>query len=192
MIAETGRISILFFLFIVLTSCKDSVVPKPTGFFRLEFPEKEYRNFESACNFSFEYPVYGEIRKSKASTSGVCWYDLGFEFSGATIYLTYKPLNDNLFTYVEDVRKIVYKHIPLADDIQETGVSLSEKNVYGILYDIKGNAASSVNFYITDSTTGFVSGALYFDVQPNKDSLAPAIDFFRRDIVHLIHSFQWN
>jgi gliding motility-associated lipoprotein GldD len=80
----------------------------------------------------------------------------------------------------------------MADDIIETPIYNPQNRVYGILYDIKGNTASSVNFYLTDSTSGFLSGSLYFDVQPNKDSLAPAINFFRQDIVHLINTFEWE
>ena len=82
------------------------------------------------------------------------------------------------------------KHIIKADDIIETPIS--ENGTYGLIYDIKGNTASSVNFYITDSTSGFFSGSLYFNVQTNKDSLAPAIQFFREDIVHLINTFSWE
>jgi len=106
--------------------------------------------------------------------------------------MTYKPVSGDLSVYAEDVRKIVYKHIIKADDIIETPVINQENKVYGVLYDIKGNTASAVNFYITDSVSGFLSGALYFNVSPNKDSLAPAINFFREDIVHLINSFRWD
>ncbi|NOZ45910.1 MAG: gliding motility lipoprotein GldD, partial [Chlorobi bacterium] len=67
-----------------------------------------------------------------------------------------------------------------------------DDNVYGILYDIKGNAASSINFFVTDSTQHFLRGALYFNSKPNKDSLAPVVDFIRKDIVHLMETFKWK
>jgi gliding motility-associated lipoprotein GldD len=90
------------------------------------------------------------------------------------------------------VRTIVYKHSIKADDIIESVINQPERNVFGMFYDIKGNAASSVNFYLTDSISGFLSGSLYFNSRPNKDSLSPAIDFFREDILHLINSFEWK
>jgi len=175
-----------------MIACSSPSVPKPKAYFRIDFPEKSYTRFKSDCNFSFEIPAYGKIEPSVLSTAEKCWYDLRFKDYNATLYMTYKPVSGDLSVYAEDVRKIVYKHIIKADDIIETPVINQENKVYGVLYDIKGNTASAVNFYITDSVSGFLSGALYFNVSPNKDSLAPAINFFREDIVHLINSFRWD
>lgn len=176
---------------LLLNSCSQTPVPKPRGYFRIDFPQKEYRTFTSECNYSFQYPVYAEVKKVNLANAEPCWYDLEFTGYKATLHLTYKPLKDNLSSYVEDIRRIVNKHIIKADDIIETPI-YNKKGVYGLLYDIKGNTASAVNFYITDSVTGFLSGSLYFNVRTNKDSLAPAIQFFRQDIVHLINTFSWE
>lgn len=176
----------------ILVSCRKPVTPRPRGYFRIDFPAKTYQRFQSDCGYSFEVPVYGVIEKSGVRTAEACWYDLKFDQYNATVYMTYKPLHDNLPMHIEDVRKIVYKHIIKADDIIELPVNMPERDVYGIVYRIEGNTASSMNFYLTDSATGFVSGALYFDAIPNKDSLAPAIAFFQEDIMHLIHTFEWD
>ena len=45
------------------------------------------------------------------------------------------------------------------------------------MYDLKGNTASSLQFFVTDSTRNFLRGSLYFNAEPNKDSLAPVMDF---------------
>jgi gliding motility-associated lipoprotein GldD len=180
-------------LFIFISACKGPAVPKPRGYFRIDFPEKKYERFNSDCAFSFEAPVYGKILRSGLPTAGPCWYDIRFNDYGATLYLTYKSLrNSDLAQYSEDVRRIVYKHIVKADDIVEVPVDRPGSDVYGFIYYIEGNTASSVNFYITDSTTGFVNGSLYFDVRPNIDSLAPSIEFFKKDIIHFINSFEWE
>ncbi len=177
----------------MFNACREPLSPKPRAYFRIDFPEKKYGLFRSDCNFSFEYPLYGEVNSTELRTAEPCWYNIDFRNYKATIYLTYKPLSgDNLSSHVEDIRRIVYKHSIKADDIIETRINLPEQTVYGLFYDIKGNAASSVNFYITDSTSGFLSGSLYFNLKPNIDSLAPAIQFFREDIVHLIRSFSWE
>lgn len=179
--------------FLLFFACKTPVTPKPRGYFRIDFPEKEYRRFRSDCRFSFEFPVYGEVVRSDLRNAEPCWYDVQFNEYGATIHLTYKSLkNMDLTYYSEDVRKIVYKHIVKADDIIEAPVYLPESDVYGFIYSIEGNTASSVNFYITDSVSGFLNGSLYFNVQPNIDSLAPSIKFFKKDIIHLINSFEWE
>jgi gliding motility-associated lipoprotein GldD len=182
----------LGFLSITFISCKKNYNPKPYGYFRIEFPEKKYYQFKSDCKFYFEIPVYGEVSPVKESYAEPCWYNVNFKDYNACFYLTYKPLHNNLAVHIEDIRTIVYKHSIKADDIIESPIDYPDRTVYGILYDIKGNTASSVNFYITDSVSGFISGSLYFNVRPNKDSLAPAIDFFHEDIVHLIKSFNWR
>jgi hypothetical protein len=33
---------------------------------------------------------------------------------------------------------------------------------------------------------------LYFETQPNKDSLASAIHFFQQDVLHLIKTLKWK
>jgi gliding motility-associated lipoprotein GldD len=101
-------------------------------------------------------------------------------------------VDHNLFQYTEDSRALAYKHTIKADAINETVYTNPGHRVYGILYDIKGNAASSLQFYLTDSVRHFLRGSLYFNVEPNKDSLAPVIAYFREDIVHLIESFEWK
>jgi len=182
-----------FFLLVFVFSCKTPSTPKPRGYFRIDFPEKHYQRFQSDCKFSFEAPVYADVVNSELITAGPCWYNMKFRGYGATLHLTYKSLeNSDLSRYSEDVRKIVYKHIVKADDIVESEVYIPGSNVYGFIYDIKGNAASSLNFYITDSTSGFVNGSLYFNVEPNVDSLGPSIAFFRKDVIHLINTFEWE
>jgi len=66
------------------------------------------------------------------------------------------------------------------------------RNVYGVLYDIKGDAASNIQFIATDSTNHYLRGALYFRAAPNEDSLAPLVKFARKDIEHLIETLRWE
>ena len=79
-----------------------------------------------------------------------------------------------------------------ADAIGEMAYSNEDDNVFGTFYEIKGDAASNVQFYLTDSAKNFVRGALYFDVVPNKDSLAPVLSFISEDVKHLIETFKWE
>ena len=76
--------------------------------------------------------------------------------------------------------------------LKNRSISNSENKVYGILYDLKGNTASAVEFYVTDSINHYLRGSLYFASEPNADSLAPVIDFFREDIIHLIETLKWK
>ncbi len=184
---------VLFFsTLLIFSTCKPNFSPKPRGYFRIAFPEKEYTEYISKCNYRFEYPVYGKVENYKGTPAEPCWLNIEFPAFKGMIYLTYKKVDNNLMSLTEDIRTMAYKHIIKADDIIEQPVSYPERKVYGIVYDIKGNTASSLNFYLTDSTANFVSGALYFNVIPNKDSLAPVISFFKIDIEHLIETFEWK
>ncbi|MBN1158528.1 MAG: gliding motility lipoprotein GldD [Bacteroidales bacterium] len=184
--------AVLLFITAVSASCDNSPVPKPRGYFRIDLPEKSYRIYQSECNYSFEYPEYGKIMSYQGADAEPCWINLEFPEYKGTIHLTYKKLSNNLAAHVEDIRLLAYKHSIKADDIIEKPFYYPERDVFGMIYDIRGNTASSLNFFITDSTLNFLSGALYFNVQPNKDSLAPVIEFFTADIEHLIKTFSWN
>jgi gliding motility-associated lipoprotein GldD len=182
----------LIILALCLAGCHENNIPKPKGYFRIDFPEKKYTTYQSDCNYSFEYPVYAVITPFKGAEAEPCWINIEFPGYKGKIHLTYKALNNDLAKYVEDIHTLAYKHIIKADDIIEIPVSYPDRNVYGLIYDIRGNTASSMSFYLTDSSRNFLSGALYFSVIPNKDSLAPVIRFFTRDINHLVETLNWN
>lgn len=185
------HIIIIVGLVLAGTACKPPAVPKERGYFRIDFPEKQYVSYSGDCPFSFDVPSYSKLLKSEEAHKP-CWYNLDFTEYGATIYLTYKALNHDLFEHIEDVRTLVYKHTIKADDIKEELLLRRKDKVYGIVYFIEGNTASSLNFFATDSTKHFLSGSLYFNTQPNRDSLQPAISFFQQDIVHLLETLEWR
>jgi gliding motility-associated lipoprotein GldD len=60
------------------------------------------------------------------------------------------------------------------------------------LYEITGNAASHLQFHITDSTHHFIKGSLYFYVKPNYDSILPAVNYIKEDIFRLIETLEWK
>jgi len=179
-------------LFFAGTACQRSYAPKPRGYLIIDFPEKAYTRFDSSCPFQFEHPVYARVLPDTDYNSEPCWINIDFPRFDAKIHISYKRIDDNLYEYTEDSRSLAYKHTIKADAIEETVYTNPGLNVYGILYDIKGNAASSLQFYLTDSSRHFLRGSLYFNVQPDKDSLAPVIEYFREDIVYLIESFEWK
>jgi gliding motility-associated lipoprotein GldD len=173
-------------------SCNSPSVPKPRGYFRIDFPSKEYRTFDSIYPFTFRYPVYGKVNSEGNKGNDGSWLNVDFPKFSARIHLSYKDVAGNLNMMTEDARALAYKHTVKADAIDERVFSSPQKKVYGIFYDIKGNSASSLQFYLTDSSKHYIRGALYFRSQPNADSLAPAVEFFEKDVVELIESFEWK
>ncbi|NSW93650.1 MAG: gliding motility lipoprotein GldD [Bacteroidales bacterium] len=184
---------------VALVGCRNQAVPKPRGFFRIDLPEKKYINYNSeAINGTslplfFEYPAYGRIVREEEFKPEPGWFNIEFPEYNARIHLTYKTIKNDLPSLIEETYQMNIKnHIVKADAINEQVISDDSKRIYGILYDLKGNTATSVQFYVTDSTKNYLRGSLYFSAEPNADSLAPLISFFREDIVHLIETLKWK
>lgn len=187
---QAGLMTIVFlFLF---SGCRRNHTPKPRGYFRIDFPQKQYIQYQDDCPYTFEYPAYGTVLPDDLYLSETCWININFPKYKGKLHISYKSVNDNIGLLLEDSHTLAYKHTIKADAINETLFLDRENRVYGVLYDIEGDAASAVQFFITDSIQHFLRGALYFNLQPNSDSLAPVIEFFREDVIHLIETVQWQ
>ncbi len=186
-------ISVLAIVSIVLISgCKKKYTPKPRGYFRIDLPEKKYQKLEGNYPFVFDHLENTIIKNDSTRLLNKYWMDIEYPYINGKIHISYLPVKNNLNQIIEDTRKLAYKHSIKADAINERMFIKPEKKVYGILYEIEGNAASSMQFFITDSIKHYVRGALYFNTEPNKDSLAPVLNYVKKDITLLIESFEWK
>jgi len=187
-----------FYLAILLTvaSCGDdedlNTIPKPKGYFKIALPAKTYIKYDSICPFTFYFPQYANISYDNNKGAEPCWINLNFTPFNATLHISYKEVNNNLKTYLDDSREFAIKHQIKAVSMTEKVIVEDKKKVYGLVYEIDGNVASSLQFYLTDSTKNFLRGALYFNVPPNSDSLAPVLSFIKTDIYKLIQTFEWK
>lgn len=205
------RLTIFIFPFVVISflySCgedEDDVVysPKPRGYFRIDMPEKTYRRFDSLSECSFEIPTYAYVEIGKKQGMDVDtgryanakphWMNLKFPKFKATVNMTHLWVNNNLDNYLEDSHFFAFsKHQIKATGIDQSVVIRDSAKVYGLVFDIEGNTASSVQFYLTDSTKHFLRGALYFDARTNIDSLKLVIDFIRKDVIRMITTTKWK
>jgi gliding motility-associated lipoprotein GldD len=199
MIKRILNLALMSVLIVAAYSCRDIAVPRPKGFFRIDLPEKKYSVFNASADknnpipLSFEYPSYGVLNFKGDNLNKEGWFNIEFPSHKAKIYLTYRDIHNDLDTLLEQTYKLnVKNHITKADAINEQVFNNKQKKVYGILYDLKGNTASAVQFYLTDSANHYLRGSLYFAAEPEKDSLAPVIEFFRADIIHLIETLEWK
>ncbi len=187
-----NRVVLLLSLFIIV-SCGDPIVPKPMGYFRIDLPEHEYQLYNKVGEpYSFEYPSYCTIEPDNDANAEPHWINIHCAKFNCKIHVTYRPMHNNVDEVLEDSRKLTYKHTVKADAIGESYYDNDERKVYASLYRIKGNAATPLQFSITDSVNNMFRGSLYFYCRPNADSLAPVISFVEEDVVHLIESFGWN
>jgi gliding motility-associated lipoprotein GldD len=192
----TSKFLLLFYhlaIILFLFSCGGDYSPKPRGYYRIDLPEHEYRTFDSTFPYTFEYPVYAVIRGDSSRLAEPYWINILYPRFHAELHLSYKVINRNLSQYLEDSRTLVNKHIQKANAISQQEFLNPRQRVFGLTYSIRGSdAASPFQFYLTDSTRNFVRGALYFNLVPNNDSLAPVIDFLKEDIGHMIGTFRWK
>lgn len=173
-------------------SCNKTSIPRPYGYFRVDLPRHSYRTIDT-LNLPYRFEIPKNVKLISRPTKGEkYWIDLYYPKLNASIYCSFKPVTGNLIDLLEDTRKIVYKHSVRADGISEKVFENPGKKVHGILYDLKGNTASSVQFILTDSTHNFFRGALYFNNVPNKDSIAPMSNYIREDVIRIMESFEWK
>ena len=183
----------IFYLYFMITllliaGCKQRFSPKPKGYLRIDLPEKKDTLFKPLhCPFYFNTSNYFRLKQKNN-----CWIDLEYLKHNATIHITYKYVDGNLFTLLEESRDMVYRHTIKADAINEKTYLNHINKTYGTLYDIKGSVASSVQFHITDSIANFIRGALYFHASPNQDSLKPVISYIRNDIIRIMETLKWE
>lgn len=175
-------------------SCASDYSPKPRAYFRIDFPEKKYLTYQGECPYSFDFPIYAKVEPDSSTGAKPCWQNIHFSQFNGRIHLSYHSISSKaeFNQLTEDARTFAFKHTPKATAIDEGLISYPEQQVYGIYYSISGNTASSVQFFLTDSTKNYLRGALYFNETPRIDSIQPVLDFIKEDIDVMIKSFKWK
>lgn len=186
------------FLFIIICSCGDHVVPKPNAYLRLEYPEATYVESQGDAPFSFEINKLATKITAKPMNSATESYGVTIEYPllKGTIFLTYKAVDnnqDNLMAFLRDAQKFTTEHMIRADEIPPPKEYINKNShVYGVFTEVKGDVASQAQFYVTDSINHFLTGSLYFYAKPNYDSILPAADYLGKDIKHIMETVKWK
>ncbi len=177
-------------------ACQNSdYTPKPRGYHRITFPEKNYLTITAnGCPFVFDTPIYSRLIDDISRNAQPCWKNLDFPEFNARLHLSYFRISPtaSFNQLTEDARTFVFKHTTKATAIDQKNIAHPKQRVYGLEYSIKGNTASNYQFYLSDSTTHYIRGALYFNEKPNLDSIQPVLEFLKEDIEHLIRTFRWE
>ncbi len=178
----------LVLLLAFFSSCKDDVLPKPKAMLRLQYESGSYHTTDLECYYEFEQNTLSRIKETND-----CSLVLDYPIMKGSIYITYKKVDKgNLRTLLTDAQKLSYEHVSKADNIVEQPYINDEDKVYGMFYEVTGNAASQSQFYVTDSINHFVTGSLYFYARPNYDSIYPAAIYLQNDIRKIMESLQWK
>ncbi|WP_289007444.1 gliding motility protein GldD [uncultured Parabacteroides sp.] len=182
----------LFLCLLFCASCTE-YTPKPRGYFRIEPPRADYQVLSlDSLPYSFRVSRLVTVELPEVG-SPEGWINLSYPSLGVKIYCSYLPVTRATLPVTEnESRSLVARQIKQAEAVKEQAYSNPEERVYGSLFLLDGEAASPVQFMLTDSVSNFFRGALYYDCVPNADSLAPVTDYLRKDIIELIQSFTWK
>ena len=178
---------IILAVFLFITSCSEETFPKPKAFLRLAYNEAAYQKIMSDCPYTFEFS-----NKAFVQPNEKCWINISYPELKASLNITYRPIENNLRELLQESEKLTYNHAIKADGISAKPFDDGVKKVYGALSEVTGNAASPLQFHLTDSSKHFITGALYFKVQPNYDSILPAVKHIEKDIKHLMETLEWS
>ncbi|HEY9364481.1 MAG TPA: hypothetical protein VIQ00_14540 [Chitinophagaceae bacterium] len=185
-------------LIFLLAACNSDYTFKKRGYFKVEFPPKQYQPFnQPGYPYVFEYPVYGNVVKDSTffedKPDNPYWINVDFPRFGARIYISYKDIGKNDFDkLVNDAFTMSYKqHTYKASSIEPSPIE-TPNNVHGVYFNLAGNTATANQFFLTDSTKHFLRGALYFNATPNEDSLRVVNAYLKEDLQHLINTLHWK
>ena len=186
------KLVIILSAIIAFVSCAKVSMPKPYGYYRITVPDTAYTAFAS------QYPKYpydfacSENAQVQPRADEPYWINLYYPALDATIHCSYKPVQNNLRELTNDALEFVYRNASFANAIPEREYSHPEAHVYGVLFDLEGNTASSCQFFITDSTRHFFRASVYCICPPNADSLAPVYEYLRKDVIRMVETFEWK
>ena len=202
--------------FIALHACNSVYTSRPKGYFEIEFPKHQYKLFDKpGFPYRFEYPVYARVVQDStyfdAAPENPFWVNIEFPQFDGKIFLSYKAVGGKAFYKVKDANGVYHDSTGINefDRMVDDAFNLTNKNqvmstsikdslfhtrngVTGVFFRVGGNAATSKQFFLSDTSKNFLRGALYFDATPNYDSLKPVQDFLQVDMDHLINTFRWK
>jgi gliding motility-associated lipoprotein GldD len=180
----------------LLTACteQDGYVPKPKGYNRIDLPGSDYQTLQSAHPYQFEYSVHARILPDSFDLAEKDWIFIHYSKLGATVEITYKPLKKDpqlLKELLNDAFRLTNKHQIKAEAIEDSVMTTAKGKTAG-LFTLSGEVPSQFQFFVTDSTRHFFRGALYFKTATKNDSLAPVIEYIKKDMVHLLNTLEWQ
>lgn len=178
----------------MITSCggNEIMIPKPPTYLRLNLPEHKYTKYSDNCPYSFEISTLFKVEKVKENNIETCHKDIQLGALNGVVHFSYIDMIEPLSKYVNYSNDKVDEHKIKASSIEDEKILRPEDRVFGTFFELKGDVATPFQFYLTDSTSRFVSGVVYFNSVPNYDSLKPSLEYLKVDLMKMIHTFKWK
>jgi gliding motility-associated lipoprotein GldD len=193
-LAGCFKYAILGVFLMILAACDHDYLPKPLGYNRLELPEPAYQSLPDTLPYTFQYSRHAQLLPDTSAIHEKFWIEIYYPKLKADVHITYKPLHHSdklLKEFMNDAYTLTAKHQIKAYAINEV-ITVTPSGKTAVIAELEGEVPSQFQFTITDSTENFIRGALYFNTKVQNDSLAPAIDYMKRDIMHMINTLEWK
>lgn len=192
-LSNLNHFFLLFILLILLSACTKEFQPKPPGYNRFVLPKPSYQMSPDTLPYSFSYSKHAVLLDDTSWVSERYWVEIYYPKLKANIHITYKTIRtkEELRELLDDAFTLTAKHQIKASAIDEVIIT-TPSGKRAVIAEVSGEVPSQFQFTVTDSTKNFLRGAVYFFAKVNNDSLAPAIDYVKKDAVHLINSLRWK
>jgi gliding motility-associated lipoprotein GldD len=176
-------------LVLVCFACETNWLPKPPGYNRIDLPRHEYNRLEEGYPYQFDFSLQSQVEADSFNLNETEWINLNYKKLGAKVHLTYKKIDQNteFKALSNDAFNLTAKHQIKAYGIEEV-VILTPNGYSAVVAELTGEVPTQFQFFVTDSTTHFLRGALYFNTALKNDSLAPVIEYIKIDLAHLINT----
>lgn len=181
-----------FIVYLFLVGCSSNTTPREKKSTQTIRSTHELTTYETD-RFSFKYNKGQTIKLKNAEKVGEIWFDISDPAIDATIYCSYLPIDTGgLYRALEDSYHLAYSHVSVSEGINQRLVLNDSLKTYATIYDIEGQVATPIQFYVTDSVSHFLRGSVYYNKAVKNDSVAQSTNILRDDILTLIESLRWK
>lgn len=187
------KLIVLSLLTLFIMGCSGgSFVPKPRGLNHIELPPVGYQEFNmDSIPYSFSYSKNAKIASKNGSRNEQI---IEYTELGAKVWLTHFPIKNNedtLDALMYTTYKLLQKNNVKAESIDADSIKTKSGNT-AMIFNLSGEVPTQFQFFMHDNTTNFLRGALYFETAKKNDSLAPIIEYVKKDVEELINTLEWR
>ena len=184
-------ISLYLIFFTIFCSCDDGNLPKQRAFLRIEFPEPKYitqKEIKSPIDFYYNLSAADiNVINTKQFSINYPKMNLVVDMSLNKIYKA-EDLENNF----RDFSLTLETHAKKSNGMFIREYEDLNSEVYAKIFELRGDVATPIQFYLTDSISNFIKGSLNLKFKSKYDSIFPTIQYVKNDILVLVESLKWN
>ena len=180
------------YFFGLVFSCENNFnLPKPDAYLRIEFNEPKYLNYE---DLNSQIDFYYNSSSSSINQISSKSINLNYENLGMSLDLSFNKLSseNEVINYITDFNLLLDTHTKRSNGFLVKEFENVEYSTFGKIYEFKGDVASPIQFFITDSLNNFIQGAVNKEISSKYDSIYPSIQYIKNDILVLFESINFN